>query len=332
MTTSCAGCGLASACNFDSTAFINDLTLCDFTYGCTDASACNYSRWTPRLRVGCAVLFLRRMSRARACNYDPEAVIDADNCEYTSCVGCTDETASNFNPQATVEDGSCTYCDLVLSPSSVLSESCFGTNDGVAEFLVDSALTDSVIFTLSGPEGAMTGSWASEAFDALMPGTYVLEVLDGDSTCGAVEVFTIDAAPDPGLFLVASAPECAGGEDGNISAFVADTVTVTGYTLNGIAADIGGNFELSAGEYAVEVTVLLTSGATCTDTASISVVDPPGMTVTVDSIEGANPGEENGEVSVTVTGGAEPYDFFWTGPTGNTGQEDPDDLGAGRGP
>ena len=57
-----------------------------------------------------------------ACNYDPEAVIDADNCEYTSCVGCTDETASNFNPQATVEDGSCTYCDLVLSPSSVLSE------------------------------------------------------------------------------------------------------------------------------------------------------------------------------------------------------------------
>ena len=76
----------------------------------------------------------------------------------------------------------------------------------------------------------MTGSWASEAFDALMPGTYVLEVLDGDSTCGAVEVFTIDAAPDPGLFLVASAPECAGGEDGNISAFVADTVTVTGYT------------------------------------------------------------------------------------------------------
>ena len=50
----------------------------------------------------------------------------------------------------------------------------------------------------------------------------------------------------------------------------------------------------------------------------------------VDSIEGANPGEENGEVSVTVSGGSDPYDFFWTGPTGNTGQEDPDDLGAGE--
>ena len=71
-------------------------------------------------------------------------------------------------------------------------------------------------------------------------------------------------------------------------------------------------------------------GALCTDTASISVVDPPGMTISFDSIEGANPGEENGEVSVTVTGGEEPYDFFWTGPTGNTGLEDPDDLGAGE--
>ena len=327
----CAGCGLASACNFDSTAFINDLALCDFTcYGCTDASACNYSPDATIESGLCEYSSCAGCLEPEACNYDPEAVIDADNCEYTSCVGCTDEAASNFNDQATVEDGSCTYCDLVLTPSSVLSESCFGTQDGFAEFLVDSALSDSVSFTLSGPEGAITGPWASEAFDALVPGTYVLEVLDGDSTCGAVEVFTIDAAPDPALFLVASAPECAGGEDGNISAFVADTVTVTGYTLNGIAADIGGNFlELSAGEYAVEVTVLLTSGATCTDTASIAVVDPPGMTVVVDSIEGANPGEENGEVSVTVTGGAEPYDFFWTGPTGNTGQEDPDDLGAG---
>ena len=328
----CAGCGLASACNFDSTAFINDLTLCDFTcYGCTDASACNFSPDATIESGLCEYSSCAGCLEPEACNYDPEAILDADDCEYTSCVGCTDEAASNFNDQATVEDGSCTYCDLVLSASSVMSERCFESNDGVAEFVVDSALTDSVSFTLSGPEGDLSGPWASQAFDSLSPGTYILEVLDGDSTCGAVEVFAIDAAPDPALFLVASAPQCAGGEDGNISAFVADTVTVTGYSLNGVVADIGGNFlGLSAGEYAVEVTVLMTSGATCTDTASIAVVDPPGMTVVIDSIEGANPNEENGEVSVTVTGGDDPYEFSWSGPTGNTIQEDPDDLGAGE--
>ena len=327
----CAGCGLASACNFDSTAFINDFDLCDFTcYGCTDPLACNFSSEATIESGLCEYSSCAGCLNPEACNFDEEATINADNCEFTSCVGCTDSAASNFNPQATTEDGSCTYCDLVLSNLSVAGESCFGESDGSVELTVDSALTDSVFFVLAGP-ATLSGEWTGEAFDTLAPGDYTLEVLDGDSTCGAVEVFTIDAAPDPALFLLASAPQCAGGDDGNISAFVADTVTVTGYSLNGAAADIGGNFlELSAGEYAVEVTVLMPSGTTCTDMASIVVVDPPGMTVTVDSIEGANPNEENGAVSVTVTGGAEPYDFSWSGPTGNAGQEDPDNLGAGE--
>ena len=107
--------------------------------------------------------------------------------------------------------------------------------------------------------------------------------------------------------MVASAPSCAGGEDGSISAFVADTVSVLDYTLDGAPASMDGNFlDLEAGEYLVEVMAVLPLGALCTDTASISVVDPPGMTISFDSIEGANPGEENGEVSVTDTGGEEP--------------------------
>lgn len=328
----CAGCGLPSACNFDSTAFINDLTLCDFTcYGCTDAGACNFSPDATIESGLCEYSSCAGCLDPDACNFDATALLDADNCEFTSCVGCTDETASNFNPQATVEDGSCTYCDLVLSELAISSESCFGAMDGTAQFTVDSALTDSVFYTLSGPADTLSGSWIGLPFDSLAPGNYLLDVLDGDSSCSAVQPFTIDAAPDISLFVVASAPSCAGGEDGSISAFVADTVSVLDYTLDGEPASMDGNFlDLEAGEYLVEVMAVLPLGALCTDTASISLVDPPGMTISFDSIEGANPGEENGEVSVTVTGGEEPYDFFWTGPTGNTGLEDPDDLGAGE--
>lgn len=330
--SSCAGCGLLAACNFDSTAVINDLTLCDFNcYGCTDSNACNFSPDATIESGLCEYSSCAGCLDPEACNYDAAAILDAGNCEFTSCVGCTDAAASNFNPGATEEDGSCTYCDLVLSDPVVTNESCFETLDGTALVVLDSALTDSVFYALTAPGFAGSGAWTDGVFDGLIPGDYLLEVFDGDSSCSAVEVFSVAAAPDVSLFLVASSPACAGGDDGSVSAFVAGNVMATSYQLNGEPASIDGNFlGLSAGEYFVNVNVLTTTGFnTCSDTASIAVVDPEGMEIIVDEIGGANLDEENGEIAVTVTGGVEPYTFEWTGPTGSTGAEDPDDLGAG---
>eukprot|EP00494_Astrolonche_serrata_P033686 UN33955 len=39
-------------------------------------------------------------------NYDPDANVHDDLCEYW---GCLDETASNFDEEANVDDGSCLY-------------------------------------------------------------------------------------------------------------------------------------------------------------------------------------------------------------------------------
>lgn len=328
---SCAGCGLFAACNFDSTAVINDLTLCDFScYGCTDNGACNFNPDATIESGLCEYSSCAGCLDVEACNFDPDAILDGDNCEFTSCVGCTDSAASNYNPGATEEDGSCTYCDLTLSDPAVTAETCFETLDGTALVVVDSALTDTVYYELSTSGFVESAPWTDGVFADLIPGDYLLEVFDGDSTCSAVQVFTVAAAPDAALFLVSSAPACAGGDDGSVSAFVAGSVMATSYQLNGEPASIDGNFlGLSAGDYFVDVNVLTTGGNTCADTASITVVEPEGMVVIVDEIGGANPGEENGGVAVTVTGGIEPYSFEWTGPTGSTGAEDPDDLGAG---
>ena len=285
----CAGCGLSSACNFDSTAFINDLTLCDFNcYGCTDDGACNFNEFATIESGLCEYSSCAGCLDPMACNYDPDAILDDNNCEYSSCVGCTDSAASNYNPGASEEDGSCTYCDLVLSQPQVTHESCFEFGDGLAVVQLDSALTDSVLYELTAAGISEMGGWTDGTFSGLSPGDYLLEVLDGDSTCSAVQVFTVNAAPDPALFLVASHPNCAGGEDGSISAFVAGTVMASSYLLNGETADFGGNFlDLAAGDYFVEVNVLVGGGGTCSDTASISVVDPEGMTLTIDGLEGS---------------------------------------------
>ena len=327
----CAGCGLFSACNYDSTAFINDFTLCDFScYGCTDSGACNFSPDATIESGLCEYSSCAGCLDETACNYDEEAILEAD-CEFTSCVGCTDDAASNYNPAATQEDGSCTYCDLVLSPVTVGMESCFGAGDGTAQLTADSLLSDSAFYTLSAPGVAESGPWSGAGFDGLAPGNYLFTLFDGDSTCSAVSNFSILAAPDIALFAVASSPFCAEGDDGSISALVADTFDVSGYTLDGTPVDINGNFSgLSAGSYFVEVQAVGPSGATCTDTATVTVLDPPGMIITLESVEGADPNQENGEVEISVTGGAEPYSFEWTGPTGSSGLEDPDDLGAGE--
>ena len=327
----CAGCGLAAACNYDSTAFISDFSLCDFgCYGCMEQTACNYQPEATIESGLCEYTSCAGCLDAGACNYDESASIESGLCEYLTCVGCLDEAASNFNAQATIDDGSCTYCDLVLSEVSVVQESCFGALDGGIDFAVDSVASDSVFFTVDGPFGTLSGPYDTGAIESLPPGSYLLEVFDGDSTCSTVHPFQVEAAPDVALFAVASPPTCAGGDDGAISAFVADTVTVSEYVLDGVPFASADNlFDLPAGEYDLGVTVVMPSGFLCSDEITVVIPETAGMTITIDDIEGANPGEENGGVSVTVTGGSEPYDFLWTGPTGSTGFEDPDDLGAG---
>ena len=43
-------------------------------------------------------------------NYDPDwDILDFDACDFTSCVGCTDEAACNYEADNTQDNGSCEY-------------------------------------------------------------------------------------------------------------------------------------------------------------------------------------------------------------------------------
>ena len=51
--------------------------------------------------------------RHRHATYNPNAVIDAENCIYV-CPGCTDEAACNFDANADIDDNSCEYAQANL--------------------------------------------------------------------------------------------------------------------------------------------------------------------------------------------------------------------------
>ena len=102
---SCAGCMITFACNYDPEATILLESACDFYSCCGDPAAdnydagvvdfltygCTYGGSAPSVEfVGCELPF--------ACNFG-----DTENdCEFSSCAGCTEEAACNYDADATI--------------------------------------------------------------------------------------------------------------------------------------------------------------------------------------------------------------------------------------
>ena len=71
-----------------------------------------------------------------ACNFDPEATLNDNTCEYQSCAngGCTYASANNFDLDATYDDGSCTFTNDCVNPcpSDITGDGLVSTTDLLA--------------------------------------------------------------------------------------------------------------------------------------------------------------------------------------------------------
>lgn len=137
---SCAGCMITFACNYDPEATIQLDSACDFYSCCGDPAAdnyeagvadfliygCTYGGSAPMVEaVGCELPF--------ACNFG-----DTENaCEFSSCAGCTEETACNYDADATIPV-TCLYPDDIYGVTYV---DCMGDclNDVNSNGLCDEA-------------------------------------------------------------------------------------------------------------------------------------------------------------------------------------------------
>ena len=152
--SSCVGCTDATACNFDADASLSNNFSCNYAemyydcdgncledvipaggngvcdpldvYGCIDSDNPGYN---PSATIndgsclvgGCLIPF--------ACNFDLEAdYIVVSLCEFTSCLGCTDEEACNYNPEVTIS--SAAQCTFPTNPLSDCDGNCINDSDG----------------------------------------------------------------------------------------------------------------------------------------------------------------------------------------------------------
>jgi hypothetical protein len=106
---SCYGCMDSLACNYDSTATVDDGS-CLTAYGCTDIAACNY---------------------------DSTATCDDGSC--LTAYGCMDVTACNYDSIATCDDGSCHFftaqIEIVLDGAMLKVEIVGAANNPPYSFL-----------------------------------------------------------------------------------------------------------------------------------------------------------------------------------------------------
>ena len=154
--------------------------------GCSDTNACNYN---PEATISIDVCEYESCTGCiddTACNYDPEATIGANICDYESCSGCIDETACNYDLEAIIGANICDYsCYGCMDPIACNYNPNLTFDDGSCEYIEGVNLGDDVntcetSFTIDAGEGHDSYSWSTgettQTITINQTGTYSVEV------------------------------------------------------------------------------------------------------------------------------------------------------------
>jgi len=210
-------------------------------------------------------------------------VIDAAGCQDADCIVIT---------------------EIIIPPLTcpVTNESAPGANDGAIQC---DSLTDIVAYLWS--NGATTSS-----ITGLSPGQYCVTVTDNNS-CTKSQCFYVQ--PGNCQMMVTAAQTdvgCYGDSTGSITLMVTGATEPVTYAWSNSETSPTIN-NLAAGSYFVTVA----DAAGCVENQSFIIIEPPPITITVDSIAPVSD-FPSGLIWITVSGGIPPYIYYWLDPSGGS--------------
>ena len=235
--------------------------------------------WIPNIGNGASV------NNLTAGSYSV-SVLDVNNCPGSLTVNITQPASA-----------------MTVSTSSV-STLCGTSNGSVSAVVSGGTSPYGYAWT---PGNANTASVSN-----LAAGVYSLVVTDANG-CTSNGTATVSNSNGPTVTCVVSNISCFGGTNGAAMAQVSGGTAPYSYAWTPSGGTNATASNLSAGTYAVQVT----DNTGCIGTAGVTITEPTQIILT-ETIIPSSCTNDNGSISVVVTGGTGPYTYTWS-PSGQTG-------------
>ncbi len=196
----------------------------------------------------------------------------------------------------------------IISQTNIL---CSGSNTGSVT-VSGSGGTPPYEYSLGGGSYQVSGT-----FGTLTAGPYTVTVRDGNLCTFDVPVILTEPAAALKVNTVSTTSAmCFGSSDGSIEVTGSGGVAPYMYSINGgtyLASGIFNN--LTSATYTISVI----DANLCTANVSIDIPEPVVLSVTNTKVDASCPGTDDGSITLTITGGTEPYTAIWS--DGNNHQD-----------
>ncbi len=229
----------------------------------------------------------------------PNLAMGAYNITVSDSYGCTKAV-----PQQIVNGPD-------ISIDNVIDVTCNGSSNG-AIFLSVGGLINPSFQWIDGSNSVIS---TNEDLINVPAGVYNV-IVDSDNTqpCPLDSIVIMEPLPLEVLSVVTNRPSCAGFQDGSIELTIGGgTPSNTGiynYTWTNSLPNTNNPTNLSPGLYQTSITD--TNG--CMITAAGIIEDTPPLSISLSGIDPTCVGGDDGQLTVTSTGGTSPYSFQWNDP------------------
>jgi gliding motility-associated-like protein len=219
----------------------------------------------------------------------------------TITVTIRDANLNTFDVAATISQPATPVSGSITSQTNVL---CFGSNTGSVT-VEGSGGVAPYRYKLGAGTYQLSGT-----FGSLIAGVYLITIEDANlCTFDVAVTITQTANALTGSIFAQTNVLCFGAANGSVTVTAAGGTSPYQYRLNGGTPQSSGTFvNLAAGTF----TITAVDANMCTVNVTVIITQPQTLAISYTKEDASCPGEPDGSITLSVSGGTSPYTMIWS--------------------